>query len=363
MIYVALFILFFTLVQLLVALSNAVFKTSLPKHTGQPHELVSVLIPARNEEKNIANLLSDLLGQDYQNIEIIVFNDLSTDKTAEIVERFSITDKRVRLVNSEALPEGWLGKNYACYSLSKHASGDYFLFLDADVRVKGNVIPRAISFAQRKHLGLISIFPMQIIQSIGEKMTVPNMNYILLSLLPLILVRQSKNPSLAAANGQFMFFEARRYRSLQPHERVKNDKVEDISIARIYKKQHISMACLVGDNTIQCRMYEGFWEAVNGFSKNVTAFFGNSFALAFLFWMMTSFGFLVVGFVMPLAVFWGYVLAYFTTRILISKVSHQNSWANLLYFIPQQIACGIFIYRAQINKFAKNYQWKDRSIN
>jgi glycosyltransferase involved in cell wall biosynthesis len=363
MIYLALFIVFFTLVQLIVALSNAVFITSLPKHAGEHHELVSVLIPARNEEKNIAKLLSDLLSQTYQNIEIIVFNDLSTDKTAEIVEHFCATDTRVRLINSEALPEGWLGKNYACYSLAKQAAGDFFLFLDADVRIKGDVIPRVISFAQREHLGLISIFPMQIIQSIGEKITVPNMNYILLSLLPLVLVRKSKNPALAAANGQFMFFEAQGYQKLQPHERVKKDKVEDISIARIYKNQGVPMACLVGDDTIQCRMYEGFWDAVNGFSKNVTAFFGNSFVLALMFWVITSFGFLVALYSLPLVLFWGFVLAYLATRMIISKISHQNVGVNLLYLIPQQIACGIFIYRAQVNKFAKNYQWKDRSIS
>jgi glycosyltransferase involved in cell wall biosynthesis len=363
MIYIAFFILFFSILQLLVVITNVIFEPKLPNASIQDECLVSILIPARNEEKNISNVLKDLMNQDYRNIEIIVFNDQSDDHTAEIVKEFSLLDSRVKLINSDGLPDGWLGKNFACYSLSKHACGEFYLFLDADVRLCNNIIINAIAYAKRYKLGLLSIFPKQIIASIGEKITVPNMNYILLSLLPLILVRRSKFPSFAAANGQFMFFNARVYESMLPHETMKNNKVEDIAIARFFKKNKILVACLVGNETIRCRMYNSFNDAVNGFSKNVTEFFGNSFILAVLFWFAVTFGFLFVLFALPLTIFIIYIAVYLSIRILISIVSKQKILDNLIYLIPQLISCGLFIYKAFLNRFILDYTWKGRSIH
>jgi len=363
MIYIAFFILFFTVIQLLVALANLVFEPKLPEQQINYNQLVSILIPARNEENNIQNILNDLANQNYQNIEVIVFNDQSSDKTAEIVEEFAKNDCRFKLINSDNLPAGWLGKNYACYSLSKYANGNYLLFLDADVRVCNDIIINAIAYSEKYKLGLLSIFPKQIIQSIGEKITVPNMNFILLSLLPLILVRSSKNYSFAAANGQFMLFKSSTYSATNPHEIMKSNKVEDIAIAQFYKKKSIAIACLVGNESIQCRMYSGFNEAVNGFSKNVIAFFGNSFITAILFWITTTFGFLFVLFTMSLPIFIVYLSIYLTTRLFISFISKQNILYNILYFIPQQFSCGLFIYKAFINKFVSKFQWKGRSID
>jgi glycosyltransferase involved in cell wall biosynthesis len=362
MVYFAYSIVVFALVQLMIAIANLIFETKLPPGKAPCNALVSVLIPARNEEENIGFVLKDLMHQDYKNIEVIVFNDQSGDRTAEIIEQYALLDNRIKLINSAALPDGWLGKNFACYSLSTMAKGEYLLFLDADVRLSNNVIINAISYALHYQLGLISIFPKQIIKSRGEKITVPTMNYILLSLLPLILVKKLKFPSIAAANGQFMLFNAGIYASLAPHKRMKNNKVEDIAIARFLKKEKQHIACLLGDDTIRCRMYTGFNDAVNGFSKNVTAFFGNSFFLSLLFWLITTFGFLIVFFFLPFAFFIAYIVVYLLTRIIISWISEQKVFDNILYSFAQQIVCGLFIFKAIINKFNKNYQWKGRSV-
>ena len=356
MIYIACFICFFTMAGFLVAAVNFIFRPALPKGKLSSNDFVSVLIPARNEENNIGNILNDLLHQDYKNIEILVFNDQSTDRTADIVITHAKQDPRIKLISSDGLPDGWLGKNFACYSLANNAKGAYFLFLDADVRISNDIIINAISYSARYELGLVSIFPRQIIRTTGEKVTVPVMNYILLSLLPLILVRKSKRASFAAANGQFMFFNSIVYKLFDPHEIMKHNKVEDIAISRFLKTKNIKVACLVGDHTIQCRMYKGFHEAVNGFSKNVTAFFGNSFMVALLFWLVTTFGFLFVLFAMPFVFFVSYIIVYFATRILTSVVSKQNVVDNILFVIPQQFSCGMFIYKAFINKFMKGYQ-------
>jgi glycosyltransferase involved in cell wall biosynthesis len=307
-------------------------------------------------------VLKDLLNQDYQQIEMIVFNDLSDDATAEIVAAFTMRDNRISMINADPLPEGWLGKNRACHILSQHARGEYFLFLDADVSVGNKLIVNAISYMDRFGLALVSIFPKQIMLTWGEKITVPVMNYILLTLLPLILVKKSRFSSLAAANGQFMLFNSAVYKSLHPHEKMKNSLVEDIEIARYLKKEHYEVACLAGDRSIHCRMYSGAKDAVKGFSKNVSAFFGNSILLAFVFWLITSFGFIVVFYSLSFPLFLSYVLFYILTRIIVSVVSEQNIAENLLFLFPQQISFGLFIYHAFVNKKNKTYHWKGREI-
>ncbi len=362
MLYIAWFVFIFTLMQLLIALLNLVFNSKLVKGNLKNGDLVSILIPARNEERNIGIILNDILLQDYHNIEVFVFNDHSSDRTGDIVKEFAAIDNRVRLINSDKLAKGWLGKNWACYSLSKQARGKYLLYLDADVRISNDIIINAISYADHFRLALVSIFPKQIMKTTGEKITVPNMNYILLSLLPLILVRKTGIPSLSAANGQFMLFLSSVYKSLEPHEKLKGNKVEDIEIARYFKKNKHRIACLLGDNTIQCRMYDSFKEAVHGFSKNVSAFFGNSIVLSLLFWITTTFGFIFIIFGLPFTFLIFYLIAYFIARIIISMISEQGVLENLLFFIPQQLSCGLFIYKAFINKNIKTYQWKGRDI-
>ncbi len=363
MIIIAYIVLGFTVIQLLVALANLVFETTLPGSDNASDELVSVLVPARNEEKNIGNILDDLINQYYRNFEVIVFNDLSEDSTAEIVTKYTISGNRIRLVNSGGLPEGWLGKNFACHSLSEKATGKYYLFLDADVRIGRDLIGRAVSFSIRYDIDLISIFPKQIIKTFGERITIPNMNYILVSLLPLVLVRKMEYPSLSAANGQFMFFRAETYRKMKPHETVKADKVEDISIARIYKQSGKNVACLLGDDSITCRMYSGFRDALTGFSKNVIAFFGNSFILALLFWLVTTFGFVAVLSEFSIPVIIAYFTMYVLTRIFISVSGRQSIFFNLLFIIPLQFSMGLFIYKAFINKYFNKFQWKGRNID
>lgn len=363
MIYLAIFILVFTTLQFLVAIVNLLTETHLPRNGDISGKLVSVLIPARNEENKIDKILEDLRTQDFKNIEVIVFNDQSEDRTDEIVSHFAAGDDRFSLVNSDHLPQGWLGKNHACHSLAKIAKGNFMLFLDADVRIGKTLIGDTVSYSENKRISLISVFPQQIMKSIGEKISVPNMNYILLSLLPLILVRKSRFPSLSAANGQLMFFDAEVYNKMEPHKEMKNNKVEDISIARYFKRNGITIACMLGDDRIRCRMYKGYSDSVRGFSKNVLAFFGNSFFLAIFFWMISTLGFIPVLFYLSPVFLAAYLLLYLTTRIAISVSSRQNMLENLICILPLQFTMIMFIWKAFVNKYFGKFEWKGRKIN
>jgi len=362
MIGIAWFIFIFAVLQLLVAFINLIRRPKLSAMSESCEGLVSILIPVRNEEHTIGIILDDLIHQEFKNIEILVFDDESEDNSADVIAKFRKIDPRIRLIPSSGLPDGWLGKMHACHILSQHAKGEYFLFLDADVRIHCDAVVKAVSYARHYRLGLLSVFPQQTMKTTGEWFTVPVMNYILLSLLPLILVRTSGFPSFSAANGQFMLFNASVYRDLNPHEKMKMNPVEDIAISRMYKKNTIPVACLVGDNTIQCRMYEGYKTAVHGFSKNVTAFFGRSFLLAILFWIITTAGPLIIFFWLPQPIFFVYCAVYIATRLMVSIISHQRILLNILCIVPQQLALGLFIYRALINAGLKRYQWKGRYI-
>jgi glycosyltransferase involved in cell wall biosynthesis len=362
MIYIAWLIFSFTVLQLLVALINLISRPHLKNVPPANEGLVSVLIPVRNEAHNIQYILDDLIRQAYKNIEILVFDDESEDNSAALISKFAGRDSRIRLISSKGLPSGWLGKMHACHVLSQEANGEYFLFLDADVRIRENAIMKAVAYMHKHSSGLLSVFPKQVMKTTGEWLTVPTMNYILLSLLPLIFVRYSKFSSLSAANGQFMLFQASLYKTFLPHEKMKTNPVEDIAIARLFKKNRIRIACLVGDETIRCRMYDGFDAAVHGFSKNITAFFGNSFLIAVLFWLVTTAGFIAILSFLPVEIFILYLIFYLLIRVMVSLISRQSVLLNLVFIIPHQIAIGIFIIRAFINTISNRYLWKGRYI-
>ncbi len=358
---VAWVVLGFAAIQMIVAFINAVFQPKLIEKSTS-NDLVSVLIPARNEEQNIVNLLLDLQHQTYKNLEIFVFDDLSTDRTAELVREMAKYDSRIKLLTSTSLPEGWLGKNYACNELAKQAKGKYFLFLDADVRSEQNLIALTIAYLQKQNMQLLSIFPMQMMHGLGEKMVVPIMNYILQTLLPLFLVRSSKYASLTAANGQFMLFEAEVYQKLQPHKLLKGEKVEDIKTAQFYKKQGFKMACLSNNADVSCRMYSNYKDSIEGFSKNIVMFFGNSYLLTFAFWLVTTFGFVAILLALPIKYFWLLAIITIVTRIFVSFGSNQKSIQNLTLLMPQQINIGIILFKSILNKKNKQYRWKGRTV-
>jgi chlorobactene glucosyltransferase len=132
---------------------------------------VSVLIPARNEEANIMRCLRSVLNQDYKNIEIIVLNDNSTDRTEDILN--SISDNRLRIISGKVLENGWVGKNFACHQLQMEAKGDYLLFIDADTEMSQGCVSGAVSFAVGNETGLLSIMPYEESFTFWEKIVIP----------------------------------------------------------------------------------------------------------------------------------------------------------------------------------------------
>jgi glycosyltransferase involved in cell wall biosynthesis len=362
MIYLAWFILALAVINFTVSLVNLLSAQYLPAGAPDHTPLVSILIPARNEEKNIRNILSDLLKVPYPELEILVYNDDSGDRTEEVVKEFMGRDQRIRLLSAHALPEGWTGKNHACHQLARQASGAYYLFLDADVRIREHLVDRALDFLIKHDLALLSIFPVQSMQTLGAKISVPLMNWILLSLLPMPLIRRNKRPSLAAANGQFMLFPARVYDHWHPHSVFRNHPVEDVVIIRFLKKQGLRVETFLGRDDISCRMYDDLGTAIEGFSKNIFLFFGNSMALTFLYALLITLAPVFIILYLPVYAWIVYAGLILMMRINVSWASRQPVFQNLLYLVPQQIVLLLIIGKAFYHRLSGKLEWKGRNV-
>ncbi|WP_405205506.1 glycosyltransferase [Aquimarina sp. LLG6339-5] len=363
MIYFCYFLIILLIIRLLVAFVNYLSFAYLPKTTSLTSvPSVSILIPARNEEENIGTLLEQLSTFQYDELEIIVYNDHSTDKTESIIKHWAALKPNIKLLNGDTLPKGWLGKNHACHQLAKAATGNILLFLDADVSVKKGVIKRSISYLQQHDLHLLSVFPKQIVKSFGEKVSVPLMNWVLLSILPIYLIRRSKNKIFSAANGQFMMFKAATYKEIWPHERYKSNKVEDIAIIRLFKQKKLASDTRLGDNDISCRMYVGLDEAIEGFIKNIFQFFGNSIIVTITFGILTTIAPFVVYLYMGLWWLIAYLFGIVSIRFFVMLASQQSIIQNLLLVLPQHIIFLLIIIKGLINNKQKKLIWKDRNI-
>ena len=336
----------------------------LPFFRGKAREncpLVSLLIPARDEAANIGKTLSLLRQQSYQNIEIHVLDDGSADETAAIVRQHVAKDSRIQLRSGAPLPKGWLGKNWACHQLSQIAQGEYWLFIDADVQVGQGLIPSLVAERERHGLTLLSVFPDQELKRWEERIAVPMMHVLLLTLLPLQWVRLLPFPSMAAANGQVMLFEAEAYREYQFHREKRKEVIEDISIARWIKQLGLKAGVYVGNGLVSCRMYSGLGEIVDGFSKNLLAGFGHSIVGLLLYLSLTSWFyiglfFLPAGYVM-LAIF-GLVL----TNIALALLSRRPILETVLTHIPRVGTTAWIGIQSVYRKIKRQNKWKGRNI-
>jgi glycosyltransferase involved in cell wall biosynthesis len=362
MIYAAAIILYLTFIRMVVTLVNLLTLHRQKQVTHGEEPLVSILIPARNEEANIGTVLDSLLRQNYKNYEIVVCNDASTDTTEAILNEYSQKNKKVRYINAPSLPDGWLGKNHSCHLLSTEAVGEYLLFIDADVTAADYMLQFAVERMQRKRLALLSLFPMQLTLSRGERVVVPVMNWILLSLLPLFLVKACRWTSFSAANGQFMMFRASIYRKHWFHKMVRSSLTEDIVLARTIKKMRLPVETLMSRGEVSCRMYGSYREALNGFAKNVITMFGDSLLFISFFMLLLLGGWIVVfgglGWI-GLAV---YVFMAAIINLSVAAAGKQSLKDALLLF-PERVAAMTFIYiRALKVRYGKRYTWKGRTV-
>src|SRR5262249_40665574 len=150
--------------------------------------------------------LESLLALDYDNIEILVLDDESEDETGKIAAEAARGDARVRLLKGRPLPEGWIGKCWACRQLSEEAGGEWLLFTDADTRFNTSAVSTSLAYAMETRADLLSILPRQLADKTGVKIVLPLLYFTLYTLLPGSLIQRVSEPSISAAIGQFLLF-------------------------------------------------------------------------------------------------------------------------------------------------------------
>ena len=278
---------------LLLSVSNIVW-LRLSSHSPRitRGRMVSVLIPARDEEKNIGPCLDSLLDQTYSNYEIVVLNDQSTDRTGEVCADYARRyPGKVRAIKGEPLPgKGWSGKPHAMQQLSRHARGDYLLFTDADTVHGRQSIAWSVTNMEWHKADCISGYVFQELNTIGEQFIVPATYIMSAMVLPLWLIAALPAPGLSFAIGQVIMFRRSAFEAIGGYTRVAEKITDDLAIARELKRAGYREVFLDIRRHVRCRMYDGYRASFNGISKNVydlarnrTAFFAAAVTLLVTF--------------------------------------------------------------------------------
>ena len=247
-------------------------------------EWVSVLVPARNEARNIRRCLESLLAQDYPLMEILVLDDGSTDETPEIVAEMARRDPR------QPLPAGWMGKNFACHQLAQEARGEWLLFTDADTVHHPQAISWALTAAKENQADLVTLVPRAVTHTFGEQLLLPIIPFGVLGLFPLALGARLRIPALSMAIGTFLLFRREAYERIGGHAAVRGEIAEDVVLARRVRRHGGRVVLLDGAEHLDVHFYRGFWESWHGLAKS--AFAALEYRLLLTVLMMAFYGFL-----------------------------------------------------------------------
>lgn len=256
---------------------------------GDPAVTVSVVVPARNEEAHIAGCVRAILAQDHPSLQLVVQDDGSTDRTWEILQEFA-DDPRVCLVQGDdaPLPEGWFGKPWALQRAQAHATGDWLVFVDADVRLAPACVSRIVAHADAHELGMVTGLGTLTMETFWERVLQPAVAGIILMGNDLDRVNDPEQPDHNLASGQFLAFRRSAYDAIGGHQPVAADILDDIGLARACTANDVRYHCLLMRRLYSVRMYTGFREIWEGWSKNLFAGMHHSWrvvatSLSFLF--------------------------------------------------------------------------------
>jgi len=324
---------------------------------------ISAIVPARNEEASIAACIESLACQ-AEISQILVVNDESTDKTAEIIRGLMTSIPRLRLLETQGVPEGWIGKNHAVALGAKEATSPWLLFTDADAVHEPGAAARALEAAEESHAALVSFSPEQILEKWHEK-----------ALIPFIYCRLARKFSYdavndpvsrdAAANGQFLMMRRDAYDAVGGHASVAGEVLEDVALARRVKSAGYRLAFHSGKGIVRVRMYRTFASMWEGWTKNLYKLIGGTPKAVFLE-MESTFPWIVLlvlllGIKFPFALFAGVWLLIFRQISYGSELTrNQFPFSLILYYVP---AVGLYasVLWASYRRHAQGtVQWKGR---
>jgi chlorobactene glucosyltransferase len=351
--------------------------TSAPPPVDAP--LISICIPARNEEKNIRKCVQSALGQDYPNLEVIVLDDRSTDATSSILSEIASRDSRLRVLRGIDLPAGWAGKPHALYQASKSARGEWLCFVDADTTLSPQTISSCYAKAIETNADLFTIMNEQIMGTFWEKVIMP---LVMTALSVGFSPRKVNDPKTrdAVANGQFILIKRKIYDAIGGHERVKNQIVEDKAIAEQVKWNGYRLIVADGRQFVSTRMYTSLPEMWEGWTKNIylglrdhpamlalgvfgailallAALFMPIWPLLGIWWCVRGGGWMAVGVVIMSLIVWA---ALILARALAARGMNISAWYALTIPLGAGIFAAMMITSAWKVISGKGVTWKGR---
>jgi glycosyltransferase involved in cell wall biosynthesis len=326
-------------------------------------EEVSVLIPARNEEANIADCLKSVISQDRTVAEILVYDDHSTDLTARIISDYGALDARVRRIAPRELPEGWCGKNFACHRLATEARGRWLLFLDADARLENNAAASMIAQARARGVSMLSAWPALKMESFWEKMLMPMLNFVVFTLFPAPLSTRRNDPSLGLAHGACILAEREIYFKVGGHTAVRGEIFEDQRLARLWREKGERGLCLDGATVVSVRMYDSLARIFRGFQKNFFPAFRreSSFWSFLLLHASVLLAPMILLFAWPVWPVAAAALAVLLMRLLLAVRFGHPLWAILLHPVAEAILIFVGLSSWWRCKSGRGVVWKGRA--
>jgi len=350
------FIIFAHSVLLINAMANALHFGLSSSSTGDYSgslPFVSVLVPARNEELNLPRLLQSFLAQDHPNAELIVYDDLSEDRTWDII--LQAQNGRIRGIKGEDVPDGWLGKTNGCFQLSQAAQGDIWLFLDADTEFMRPTSLRAMCerFEQRPPSTILT--GMTLLKGRGQ-IIVTMVGNMILSTMPWWLGKKVPMSLLSGVNGQCWMISKDEYRRLEPHIEVREEVLEDIMIGRYLHRSGIVPLLDDVRDDVAVYMYADFADAWRGFQKNTAFMLGRNWVTSMLSLAIFTMIFLGAPLLWP-----AFFLSLYLLKAITDRVTHQ-SWlitlaAPISFFLSVLLGLDSIFSRASGNTI-----WKGRRV-
>ena len=319
---------------------------------------VSVLIPMRNEEENVKGCLSSVLAQKgLDTLEVIAIDDGSTDNTSNEIKVFP----SVELISGEKLPDKWLGKLWACQQLAEKSSGDYLVFVDADVRLSDYAVANSIS--KMGNWDFISPYPRQLTSGFVQKIFQPLLQWSWLSSVPLLIAQKYSIKSMAVANGQFLIIKRDAYFKSGAHAGIKTEVLDDLMLARNLLKQGYKGGVAEASNIATCHMYKNKMELFKGYQKSLWKAFGSVPGTILAIALLIVTGILPIistalGSTSGLAAF-----GLITLSRMISSL-RTGSLPNSAIFHPLAILMllGLMLF-SWFGKLTNTITWRDRTVN
>lgn len=253
----------------------------IPSDESTPQPLVSVIIPAQNEADSIEQALTSVLSMDYENIQVIVVNDRSTDNTGQILDNMLLDNNRLRIFHIDELPNGWIGKNHALMKGSELADGEYLLFTDADIHFEKSTLKRVMHRILDKKLDHLSmLFEVKVKSGLLAAMMMEFGGLLLLKFRPWDAKNPKSNRYIGV--GAFNIVSASAYQQIGNHRSIAMAPIDDIMLGKCIKQKGFRQECLTGFGYVSVEWYRSVPEMINGLRKNIFAVFNYNLGLVFI---------------------------------------------------------------------------------